>query len=275
MEDAATDPYAAALAARWAGADLLGRRRLDEPGVRGLVSDGGEAATQLLVVDDRALEVLAALLPRTRGGTVRVYDAAPRCAELLERRAGWVPAPVTGMVRGDLGSVPEPSLPSGLTLHRVRRRDDTGRGAPVGGSGGSRGGAGSGEAASDVALVDAVEVAIRAAGPSSRPGDGLVRHLASLPADARLWAAVDGAGAVRGTSGSRTFGAQAWVFFVNTDPAWRGRGVGRAMTAVALRHTAGNGAERAALDASRAGRSLYLRLGFVAVRELWQFNRSA
>ncbi len=40
----------------------------------------------------------------------------------------------------------------------------------------------------------------------------------SLPPEMRLFAAVDGEGVVRATSGSGAFGAPASVIFVNTDP---------------------------------------------------------
>jgi ribosomal protein S18 acetylase RimI-like enzyme len=104
---------------------------------------------------------------------------------------------------------------------------------------------------------------------------GLVTYLRSLPPDARLFAAVDGEGVVRGTSGSRTFGSEAYVFFVNTDTAWQRRGVGLSMTTVALRAAAASGATRASLDASESGVPLYRRLGFTAMGGLTQFSRPA
>jgi ribosomal protein S18 acetylase RimI-like enzyme len=85
-------------------------------------------------------------------------------------------------------------------------------------------------------------------------------------------AAVDDDGAVRGTSAARTFGADAYAFFVNTDRGWRRRGVGLSMTAAALRAAADDGAARASLDASGPGVPLYQRLGFTAVTELTQFS---
>lgn len=79
---------------------------------------------------------------------------------------------------------------------------------------------------------------------------------------------------LRGTSASRTFVSDAYVFFVNTDPGWRRRGVGLSMTAVALRSAAESGATRACLDASGPGVALYRRLGFAAVAQITQFSRS-
>jgi ribosomal protein S18 acetylase RimI-like enzyme len=99
-----------------------------------------------------------------------------------------------------------------------------------------------------------------------------VTYLRSLPEGSRLLAAVDGDGRVRGTSGSRSFGSEAYVFFVNTDPGWRRRGVGLSMTAAALRSAAESGATRATLDASGPAIALYRRLGFTAVARLTQFS---
>jgi len=63
------------------------------------------------------------------------------------------------------------------------------------------------------------------------------------------------------------------VFFVDTEVAWRGRGVGTAMTAAALRAAAGDGAQRAFLDSSALGLSIYRRLGFEKVSEGTLFVR--
>jgi GNAT superfamily N-acetyltransferase len=101
-----------------------------------------------------------------------------------------------------------------------------------------------------------------------------VTYLTSLPAATRLFAAVDDNGKVRGTSGSRAFRTDAYVFFVNTDPGWRRRGVGLSMTAAALWSAAESGATRACLDASGPGVPLYLRLGFTPAAQITQFSRS-
>ncbi|MEA2282061.1 MAG: Acetyltransferase domain [Solirubrobacteraceae bacterium] len=78
---------------------------------------------------------------------------------------------------------------------------------------------------------------------------------------------------MRATSGSGTFGIEATVLFVNPDPGWRGRGIGRAMTAAALRAAQSSGAQRACLDATHAGLSIYLRLGFEVVARTTRFAR--
>jgi len=78
---------------------------------------------------------------------------------------------------------------------------------------------------------------------------------------------------VRATSGSGAFGAEASVIFVNTQPDWRGRGIGQAMTVAALRVAQDHGARRASLDASAAGLSIYRRLGFETVSSTTRFFR--
>ena len=50
--------------------------------------------------------------------------------------------------------------------------------------------------------------------------------------------AVDESGIARATSACHVFGDYAQVFFVNTEPAWRRRGIGSAMTLEALRAAA-------------------------------------
>jgi ribosomal protein S18 acetylase RimI-like enzyme len=79
---------------------------------------------------------------------------------------------------------------------------------------------------------------------------------------ARFFAAVDDAGVVRATSASAVYGEHASVLFVNTEPAWRGRGIGTAMTALALRDARERGARRACLTSTAEGQGIYARLGF-------------
>jgi ribosomal protein S18 acetylase RimI-like enzyme len=254
VPDPAPDAYAAAFEARCAAAEGPGTRRVDGFGIRGLVPVDAESPTQILVLDDRAFDVLSAVLPLASAGTVRVHDAARRCAELIRRDRRWTPKTVTAMVRGDLSTVPEPPLPAGLTLRPVCRVAED---PPVG-----------------VPLTDAVAVAGRALSPGEVSTGALVTYLRSLPGGPRLFAAVDDEGVVRGTSGSRTFFSDAYVFLVNTDPGWRRRGIGLSMTATALRSAGEAGATRASLDASGPGIPLYRRLGFTDVAQITQFSRS-
>lgn len=156
------------------------------------------------------------------------------------------------MVCDDLGRIPTPPLPEGLSLRTVLPApDDPRRGGP---------------------LLDAVQAAARAAPPGEIMVEELTSYLTSLP-DAQVFAAIDRDGVVRGTSASRTSRADAYVFFVNTDPSWRRRGVGLSMTALALRSAASAGATRATLDASGTGVGLYRRLGFTTAAQLTQFSR--
>lgn len=254
VQSPATEAYAASFDARCAVTAGPGAEPVHAPGIRGLVSVDGESRTQLLVLDDRAFDELSAVLPRAAGGTIRVLDAARRCAALLRREEKWAPNAVTGMVASELPAVRHRPLPGGLTLRPVCR-------VPA-------------EGLDGVPLVDAVGAAGRATGAGQAPNPGLVTYLRSLPPSAGLFAAVDGDGVVRGTSGSQAFGSEAYVFFVNTDSAWQRRGVGLAMTAVALGAAARSGATRASLDASESGVALYRRLGFTAMGGLTQFSRS-
>ncbi|MGL5861424.1 MAG: GNAT family N-acetyltransferase [Phycicoccus sp.] len=247
------DIYAAAFEARCAAAEGRAVRRVDESGIRGLVPTDGRSPTQLLVRSDRAFDTLQAVLPLVSAGTIRVDEKAGRCTELLRREPTWTPTAVTAMVRRDLRTVPTPQLPDGLTLHSVRR---TAEDPPDG-----------------VPLVDAVAAAARAAPRGQLPAAELRTYLRSLPAGSCLYAAVDGDGVVRGTSGSRRFFSDAYLFFVNTDLGWRRCGVGLSMTAAALRSAAEAGATRASLDASGPGVPLYRRLGFAAGAQLTQFSR--
>jgi ribosomal protein S18 acetylase RimI-like enzyme len=246
------DVYVGAAVARWDVMRHPGRLVVKEPGVRGLLACAEDPLTRLLVTDDRAYDVLAALLPDTRCGMVSVFAEAERCAELFHGDSAWKAEPVTAMICPDLQTVPAVSLPGELTLRPVRRL----AGAPAPGG---------------VALEDAAAAAMLADPRIEGPPDAFAGFLRSLPAAVRLFAAVDGDGAVRATSGSGAFGTEATVLFVNTDPGCRGRGIGRAMTAAALRAAQASGAERACLDATDAGLSIYLRLGLEVVGRTTRF----
>jgi len=226
---------------------------VNEPGVDGLLCFSDDSPTRLLVTDDRAADVLAAMMPGVRAGTISVFAAAPRCTEIVAIHRGWKPKSVTAMISRDLRTLPACPLPSGLTLRPVRRVvDDPTEGVP---------------------LEDAVAAALADVATDDTP-EGLADHLSSLPHTTRLFAAVDDDGVVRATSGSETFGSQATVIFVNTDPSWRRRGIGQAMTAAALSSARDAGASQACLNASGAAISIYLRLGFEIVARTTQFFRA-
>jgi GNAT superfamily N-acetyltransferase len=124
-----------------------------------------------------------------------------------------------------------------------------------------------------VPLSDAAAAAMRADPRIDEPAEAFVAFLLSLPPATRLLAAVDGDGVVRGTSGYDASGAFTSVLFVNTDPAWRGRGIARAMTAAALGAAREQGAQHACVDATDAGLPIYERLGFELVTRTTRFFR--
>ena len=67
MQADASDTYVAASRAR---CDFLrpGRPEIEEPGVHGLLSWADDPLARLLVTDDGAYDLLAALLPEVRAG---------------------------------------------------------------------------------------------------------------------------------------------------------------------------------------------------------------
>jgi GNAT superfamily N-acetyltransferase len=228
--------------------------RVAAPGIQGVVSPSADSPARLLVTEDLAADVLVSLVPSLRAGTVSVFATAPRCNEILTSLGGWRTSAVTAMINRDLRTLPDVSLPSGLTLRPVRRvADDPTTGVP---------------------LQDAVAVALDADPHGVGSAQALADHLRSMPPSIRLFAAVDADGTVRATCGSGTFGAQATVIFVNTHPGWRRRGIGHAMTVTALRSALDAGARQACLEASDSGIPIYLRLGFDVVAQATQFFKA-
>jgi GNAT superfamily N-acetyltransferase len=226
---------------------------VDLPGLRGLLSCAGDPRTRLLVTDDRAYDELAALLADARAGTIRVFSSAVRCTKLVDDQAGWARAETaTAMVCTELREVPVPMLPEELALQPVQRLGSD----PPGG----------------VPLEAAVACARGADPRIEESEEAFADYLRSLPRAIRLFAALDGGEVVRATSGSGVFGAAANVFFVNTDPDWRRRGVGQAMTAAALHSARERGARRASLEATGAGLRIYSRLGFEELTRVARFT---
>jgi GNAT superfamily N-acetyltransferase len=159
------------------------------------------------------------------------------------------------MVCRDLRTVPVVPLPDDLILRPVRRQ--------------------SSDAPDGVPLREAAAIAMRADPTIRGDPDAFADYLRSLAPAFRLIAAVDTSGAVRATAGSGVFGIYASVIFVDTDPRWRGRGVGTAMTSTALHAARASGATTACLDASDAGLGIYRRLGFDAAGPVTRFYRPA
>jgi ribosomal protein S18 acetylase RimI-like enzyme len=222
--------FTAAFAAR----ERPGQPVVDEPGVRGTLGSPEDPFARLLVSDDRAEPLLAAL---DGPAVVIVLEGAPRCAALL---AGWEATPIAAMVLRELNTLADLSLPGELTVRHVERLPGDPPGVP---------------------LADAVAAVVRA-DPAAGSPEGLAAFVRQMPANVVLFAAVDAGGTVQATSGRGVYGEDASVTFVNTDPGWRGRGIGTAMTALALRDARAAGARRACLTATAAGRGIYERLGF-------------
>jgi GNAT superfamily N-acetyltransferase len=252
VESASIGVYISAFLERCDDGRRSGQRGVDEPGVHGLLPSTEDSLARLLVTDDRAYDVLVALVPEIRRGMIKVAATAPRCVELVGGQLRWKSDAVTAMICRDLQNVQHVALPGELTLRPVRRLDDD---APEG-----------------VSLEDAVAAAKLADPAIDGPAAAFGEFLRSLPPPFRLFAAVDDGEVVRATSGSGVFGTAADVIFVNTHPDWRGRGIAQAMTAAALRAAQDCGARRACLDATEAGVGIYLRLGFEAVTRMTRFN---
>jgi GNAT superfamily N-acetyltransferase len=250
----AIDTYVAAFHAR---CDLLrrpGRPEIEEPGVHGLLSGADDPLARLLVTDDGAYDLLAALLPEVRAGMIGIVTAATRCLRLIQSDPAWTANTVTAMVCRDLGKIPVSPLPKGLMLRPVRRL--------------------AGDKAAGVALEDAVAAAMSADPRIEDEPGAFADYLRSLPPTFRLFAAVESNDAVRATSGSGVSGTYANVMFVNTHRDWRRRGIARAMTGAALRAARDSGATQACLDATTEGRAIYARLGFEVAGEVTRFVRS-
>ncbi|HEX2892747.1 MAG TPA: GNAT family N-acetyltransferase [Marmoricola sp.] len=242
--------YVSAFRRRVEAMQAAGRDLVDEPGIVGAAGDPVLYDGRLLVTDDRALDVLVTQLPELRARVVLVLAAAEACQEHLAGAAGFHSEPATAMVLEDLGSVEEIALPTGLALHPVAR-DDGDEGVPL--------------AAAAAAALEADPVNT----PADTVGD-FVPFLRGVP-NARFLAALDRSGTVRATAGAILHGDVTGVFFVSTDPGWRGQGVGTAMTAAVLRSAAHDGARRAWLDSSTLGLGIYRRLGFTEVSPVTLF----
>lgn len=242
------DAYVAAFVERWRDEADSGHRRLASPGLHGVVY--ADNRLRALVTDDRSEQMFAELLPGGGYGRVDVFDAASDCARLLRATDGWSSERVTAMVLNPARHRPAPELPTTLSLQPVARlANETG-----------------------VELDQAVTLAALAM-PSITNPERFSDHLRSMASESRLFAAVDGSDTVRATCGYALSGSYATVIFVNTDPAWRRRGIGLAMTAHAIAHARASGATVVTLDASNQGQTIYEKLGFEIVDHLTRFRR--
>ena len=221
-----------------------GGHELSRPAVVSVPGLRGVSLRRLLVTDDSGYDRLVAEI-RDVPGVVMVFEGASRCDELLRNRPGWTAGEAQlAMALPSIDGATHSALPDGLALRPVE--GPAFRDVPT------------------VALGEAIAVAL-ASDPSIEDPDGAAAYFGALPPSARLFAAVDANGTAHATSACHVFGEYAQIFFVNTKPAWRRRGIGQAMTFEALRAAASAGARRAVLHATEDGVSIYERLGFEPV----------
>jgi GNAT superfamily N-acetyltransferase len=221
----------------------------------------------LLVADDDALAPLTAMLGEDLQGVIRVLPAASRTRAMLEAQPRWATESLTAMVCGDLAAVPDVPLPEGVTLRPVWIESG---GADPGGA--DPGGADPGGADGSVDLVAVTAMVVEAdPAAASEDPERMAASLRAIRPAPGFYAAVDGSGAVRATSGWRVFGQDASIFFINTHQDWRRRGIGRSMTAAALHAARRAGVTRACLDATEAGSSIYLSVGFESAGPMAEF----
>lgn len=102
MESTPAGVYVATFLARRDAARRPGQAKVDEPGVHGLHPSSDDPRIRLLVTDDRAYDVLRALLGDARAGIVSVFATAARCAGLVDGQAAWRPETVTAMIPREL-----------------------------------------------------------------------------------------------------------------------------------------------------------------------------
>jgi GNAT superfamily N-acetyltransferase len=84
--------------------------------------------------------------------------------------------------------------------------------------------------------------------------------------------AAESDGAVVGTATCCVFGPVAWVALVLVDPAFRRRGIGRALMGRVLAHLDALGVAAVRLDATPMGQPLYEQLGFIEQFRLARFE---
>jgi hypothetical protein len=231
-----------------------GRFELDDrPAIQIAPGTRGVAAIRLLITDDSGYDRLVGELAGAWHGVVLVLDRASRCNDLLRGESGWGPAhSELAMVLPDIHEATVSALPAGLDLRSMSTD----------------------EAGSSKWLQEVVRLAIASDPGVPGSSDDVARFIGSLPPSCRLLVAFDEGGAARASAACHVFGRFAEIFFVNTEPAWRRRGIGQAMTLAALRTAAGMGATSGMLHATEDGVSVYKRLGFEPVGMLTRYERS-
>lgn len=227
-----------------------GRDVLDSPGIVGRPGTPADPDGRFLITNDRAFATLQDLGdPHAR--VVNVLPEATNCLAHMGALGRYPREDATAMVLAELATVPHVPLDAALSIRHAAQ--DAGAG--------------------DVPLVQAAEAGLLfdPYDDDAPSVDNFAAYLGSIP-NATLLTAVDREGVVHATAGSAAFGEDARAFFVSTDPTWRGRGVGTAMTAAALHAAARRGARRACLESSGAGRGIYTRLGFETAGPIVMFT---
>ncbi len=252
VNESALSVYAASFGRQIAAAAGPRDRPLNEPALKGLSRDGGRRVS-LLVLDDRALPGLEDLLRGGPSGVITVLEPAPQSREMLGAVDGWSAKAVELMVSRDLASTPTVMLPDGLELKRLQTDGDGSQCAAE--------------------LLSVARLVVRADPTVNESAEALATYLRNLSPSPSMLAAVDPRRAIRAVSGYRVVGTDATVLLVNTDPAWRRRGIGHAMSSAALHAACDAGATTACLSASDAGSSIYRSLGFENAGRAMQLAR--
>lgn len=232
-------------------AESVGGAVVEEVGLTGWATSPPRPPSGRLFVQNGAdPQLLGGLLDRSAPLEVSVLgEDSPGCVSVLDGRPEFVAAEAgTAMLLADPGDIPLSPLDPALAVRAV---------GPA------------------VSLEEAAAACRRADPDLTAAFDeqSWIAHLRRLPR-AELLAAVDRDGVVVATAGVSMLGSDATVFFVSTDPAWRGRGVATATTGRVLHAAAARGVTLACLDASDAGRGSYLRLGFQEVGAVHSWKRA-
>ena len=229
---------------------------LDEPGLIGAVSPARGARGGLLLTHELTPDRLDAVLHQGRPQWVAVLPRAEAMVAAVTQHGWDVVEQRYAMALPDLTQVREVPMPSDITVQPVALHRGA-SGYPL-----------------DAALRLAVEYGEKAAPAAFRDLELEARLLRKL-SGIQFFAATTEDGSCVGTAGSRVVDRSALIASVATYPTARKRGIGTAMTAVALRAAAEAGAVEAYLDSTEAGRGIYRRLGFVEVGPIRYCERSS
>lgn len=235
------------------------------------------ALARLEVVEDDGLVAALSPLERARGAMLLTsavpedrLDAAlarglPGWVALLPDAASLAPAVAArgfdaqeqrvAMAMPDLRQLAPPPVPPGVLVQPVAVRQGT-DGFPL-------------EEAIRLAFTYAEET------PAAVRDLEIEAQLIGQLTGIRFFAAVDPDGELLGTAGSRVVDGSALVASVATHHQARGRGIGTALTGVALLAAAQAGATEAYLDATPAAVGIYRRLGFREIGPVCWCERSS